>query len=496
MSYYFAQSLKKLLAPPLIFNIYLPLTFIIFVILFMPLEEVFQYDTDEGIQLVKAMLYQEGYQLYSEVWNDQPPLSTVILAGWLQIFGHSIVAARLLTLVCATVLIWTVGQLVRHSAGTIPALLAVVWLTLSSNFLQLSVSVMIGLPAIALAMLSLFFINHYLRGAHWVYLFFAGASFALSLQTKLFTAFLLPFFLLPIFFPQMQFSAEQGRKLTVNQRSLAVFITLFSFAGVLCLTWLLLPSSTLEQVVGAHINSELREKLLEHRGQVLVFLSWDYDYLGLLLIGLGIALWRDRGLYLPFLWWLTALILLLNHHPVWYHHYLLLTVPMSFIMAEATKSVIAYFRQTPWGQRSWFSRGILAFALFLVLFPIIGIPIRVNILHDYYHRFVQQSQRYFVMLEQVFAYQEETEWLFTDFPMYSFYANLKVPPEIAVFSRKRLEAGNLTKAQLQAVVENYQPKQLIVGRFGELPSILEENLSENYTKAYEHKGLTQYLRDF
>lgn len=488
-------TIRKVFKPTLIFNLYLPVLFVIFVLVFMPLQEVFQYDSDEGIQLAKAMLYQEGFQLYSEIWNDQPPLSTVVLAGWLQVFGHSIVAARLLILVWATVLTWTVGQLVRHSAGTIPALLGVIWLTLSSNFLQLSVSVMIGLPAIALALLSLFFINHYLQGRHWVYLLIAGAMFALSLQTKLFTAFLLPLFLLPIFLPQLQFPAHQGRKLTVTQRWQAVLMTLLSLAVVLFLTWLLLPSPTLEQIVGAHFNPELQEELPEYRGQVLVFLGWDYDYLGLLLVGLGIALWRDRGLYLPFLWWVTALILLLNHHPVWYHHYLLLSVPMAFIMAQAAKSVIAHFRQTPWRQRSWFSQGIIAFALFLVFFPIVGIPIRANILNDYYDRYVQQSQRDFEMLEQVLAYQEETEWLFTDFPMYGFYANLKVPPEIAVFSRKRLESENITEAELQAVVENYQPKQILTGRFGELPSILEDNLSENYTKAYEHEGLTQYLRD-
>ena len=495
MSYYVARSLQKLLTPTLIFNIYLPLIFVSFVILFMPLEAVFQYDTDEGIQLAKAMLYQEGFQLYSEVWNDQPPLSTVVLAAWLHIFGHSIVAMRLLTLIWATVLIWVVGQLVRHSAGTIPALLAVVWLTLSSNFLQLSVSVMIGLPAIALALLSLFLINHYLQGGHWAYLCIAGATFALSLQTKLFTAFLLPLFLLPIFLPQLQFPSHQTRKLTFRQQWQAVLITLLSLAVVLFLTWLLLPSPSLEQIVGAHFNSELREELPEHRGQVLVFLGWDYDYLGLLLVGLGISLWRDRALYLPFLWWVTALILLLNHHPVWYHHYLLLTIPMAFIMAEATKTIITHFRETPWRQRSWFSRGIVAFALFLVFLPIIGIPIRTNILHDYYHRYVQQSQRDFIMLEEVLAYQEKTEWLFTDFPMYGFYANLKVPPEIAVFSRKRLEARKITEAELQAVVKNYQPKQILMGRFGELPSILEDNLNQNYTKASEHEGLTQYLRD-
>lgn len=496
MSYYFARSRKKLLAPALIFNIYLPLIFIIFVIVFMPLEGVFQYDTDEGIQLAKAMLYQEGFQLYSEVWNDQPPLSTVVLAAWLQIFGHSIVAARLLTLVWATVLIWTVGQLLRWRVGTIPALLGIVWLTLSSNFLRLSVSVMIGLPAIALALLSLFFINRYLQGKSWIWLFIAGGSFALSLQTKAFTAFLLPLFLLPIFLPQLQFPSHQIRKLTLTEKWRAIFLILVSLAATLLLTWLIFPSPSLEQTLASHFSSELEDRLLEHQVPVLELLGWDYDYLGVLLVGLGVCVWRDRGLYVPFLWWLLTIILLWNHHPIWYHHYLLLSVPMAFLLGEGTKTILHNWQQVFWGKRSWTSRIILGSGLFLLFVPIVALPIRLNILNDNHQDFVQQSQRNFEMLEQVLAYQDETEWLFTDFPMYGFYANLKVPPEIAVFSRKRLESGNITETELQSVVEDYQPKQILMGRFGELPSILEENLSKNYTKAYEQEGLTQYLRNF
>src|SRR5438105_14497215 len=42
----------------------------------LPLRTVIQIGADEGFQLAKATLCLKGYQLYTNVWNDQPPLHT------------------------------------------------------------------------------------------------------------------------------------------------------------------------------------------------------------------------------------------------------------------------------------------------------------------------------------------------------------------------------------------------------------------------------------
>ena len=158
MNHISSSQLKKFL----LFNLFIPAIFFIFAIYFMPIEQVFQFDTsDEGIELIKASLHLEGFALYTQIWNDQPPLSTIILSSWLSLFGKSIFAARLLTLSFSTILIWSFCQTLRIYLGNLPAIIGTLLLVISCNFLRLSVSVMIGVPALALAMLSIYLLTLY-----------------------------------------------------------------------------------------------------------------------------------------------------------------------------------------------------------------------------------------------------------------------------------------------------------------------------------------------
>ena len=45
----------------------------------LPLNTAIQIGADEGFELAKATLCLKGFKLYSDVWNDQPPLHTL---GW------------------------------------------------------------------------------------------------------------------------------------------------------------------------------------------------------------------------------------------------------------------------------------------------------------------------------------------------------------------------------------------------------------------------------
>lgn len=60
---------------------------VVFVLLKTPFLREFQFDNDEGINLMKALLFERGFSLYDEIWSDQPPVFTVLLAWWFKIFG-------------------------------------------------------------------------------------------------------------------------------------------------------------------------------------------------------------------------------------------------------------------------------------------------------------------------------------------------------------------------------------------------------------------------
>ena len=82
----------------------LPLLFLVWMYLFYPFRNILWRDHDEGINLVKAQMFMRGYPLYSDIWNDQPPAFTYLLAGEFHFFGMKANNARILVLLLACLL--------------------------------------------------------------------------------------------------------------------------------------------------------------------------------------------------------------------------------------------------------------------------------------------------------------------------------------------------------------------------------------------------------
>ena len=76
--------------------------------------------------------------------------------------------------------------------------------------------------------------------------------------------------------------------------------------------------------------------------------------------------------------------------------------------------------------------------------------------------------------------------------MYAFRTRLAVPPELGVFTSKRVYTGNLTEAELLDALETYQPEQVLFGRF-EFPG-LQSYLDEHYQLVQAHDQTHLYIR--
>ena len=96
-------------------------------------------------------------------------------------------------------------------------------------------------------------------------------------------------------------------------------------------------------------------------------------------------------------------------------------------------------------------------------------------------------------LRKMIKFAPQTEWVVTDLPMYAFRAGLRVPPELAVFSLKRVETGNLAEAEVLATVIKYSPEQVLIGRF-EFPA-LERYLDEHYRLIEMKDKIKLYVRN-
>jgi xanthosine utilization system XapX-like protein len=467
----------------------------------LPIASAFQFNPDEGIELAKVALVTQGYALYTEIWNDQPPLFTLALAQWWQWWGSDILASRLLTLTCATLLVWTFYRCLRLSMPFGPAaLIGTLGLCLTYDFLRLSVSVMRGLPAIGLALGAAYGLLVAQTTRRWQIplLILSGIGFGLSLQTKLFTVVLLPAMVLQLLLPSVQRpSSHWGMRCSQLAVWLGITAITFWLVGVIT------HAIDVEQLLAPHASAQARAMLTEAPGWlfILLFLVQDLDCTLLA----GVAVWLmirplarlTSVVYFPLFWLGSALLGLLIYQPIWSHYSPLIIIPLTWL-ATYTLSLIRVLKPTHWrlqiNAETVSSRRLRQWLVGFVLFAIIAVPIKLALISQKMADFQQDSQAGVELLQQVQAYQTETRWLFTDLPILAFYSGLRVPPETVVFSQKRLAAGDLTQAELLKVLETYQPEQVVLGLYPEVRPLIEVELQRNYVPVYQRKQVIQYVR--
>jgi Dolichyl-phosphate-mannose-protein mannosyltransferase len=469
-------------------SLLLPGLFFIVTLGLMPVRKNFAFDTDEGQELIKAMLYSQGFALYDPIWSDQPPLLTILLSSWFKIFGQSVFSARLLILCFATILVWSFFKTLQIGLGNAPALMGTFLLALSCNFLRLSVSVMIGMPSMALAMLAIYTLILYLNTEIYGVLAISGIALAISLQFKMFTLFFVPlilFVLLADFFKRFKKNKSLFNSLKPN------FIWLFSLSCCFFAIGIALNSLQLNSSLKFHISSHLKDVFVREnsfKDIILMFLQ-DFDYFILAIVGIRILGNKQGwGHQIPLLWLAIATIILLNHKPLWYHHYILLSIPLTWLASYAIALAISS------GPEKFPSLSKLRhLAAGLCILCVIAIPIKLTVIQWQNLVFAKQSQEKFEIVQQVLDYKNKTKWLFTDNPIYAFYADLGVPPEIAVLSRKRVASGEVTREYLYNLIAKYQPEQVILERFPEVYEPLRPYLETNYLKIEERGSLRHYV---
>ncbi|MEM9541367.1 MAG: glycosyltransferase family 39 protein [Cyanobacteria bacterium P01_E01_bin.42] len=487
-----------------LFNLGLPLFCFVFIGSVMPIAKTFQFDSDEGQEMVKALLYSQGFSLYGEIWSDQPPLFTFLLSHWLNVFdflGNSIFSARLLVLCFATLLLWSFSQILRLSLGMIPALVGTLLLIFSLNFMRLSVSIMIGLPSLSLAMVAIYFLFLYFKKNQYSYFtVFSGIAFGLSLQLKMYTIFLFP---LLLFYWLAPFKNKDA------SRKFGGFLP-----GILwCLSWLgtftiagfLLGALDLQNFFQFHLTSNVKDAFPNQSSlhDITIMYLQDLDY-GLFAI-LGVCqIWKSRDFFakFPLIWLVLATAILLNHKPIWYHHYLLLSIPLTWLATYGIVEAIQVLKKIGWFAalkkrqvKAIFKPRYTAIAL---LFAYLALPVKLSFLGLQNQQFLQESRDRQEVLQQLVAYQDSTQWLFTDLPMYAAHAGLNVPPEIATLSRKRIASGEISDDFLKSLFAKYAPEQCLIEKLPELEPPLDAYLGRDYQKMsyqYEHYRTVHYIRN-
>ncbi len=455
-----------------------------------PIKQVFEYDFDEGTALMKAHLYLQGFSLYNEIWDDQPPLLTVILSYCLKFFGQSIYHTRILILFFSAILLWTLYLIIMSLNGSLCAFITVIFLVLSTGYLRLSLSVMPAIPSLSFALLSIYCVilykKHYLNRL----LLFSGIFLAISLQIKLITAFLIPLILLEIMpAEEINYSAskKQNRLLypaifwLIGFTVTYITITIIFFRFNLGLFYQQLLQPHLKRLIVGHNDFSV----------ILRRIFIDYDIALLALISaiifikklpLNNIFMRKTPYYFPILWLISILLILFIHRPIWHHYYLLIATPLCWLAAISfSKFIHANTCKTLFSQKTfyhWLTAG-------LIILTICRLPVK-------YHRMLENVKNKttigeYKIVNLLASHKNNTRWLVTDRPIFAFYSGILVPPELALISSKRIQAENFTQEYLSTILKKYNPEQILFARFAAYEKKFLPCIEKDYIKIYEGK---------
>jgi 4-amino-4-deoxy-L-arabinose transferase-like glycosyltransferase len=440
-------------------SLVVPLCFVLITISAAPLGTALEFGTDEGYELMKGFLLSRGYSLYSEIWSDQPPLHTELLAFLFKLFGPSALVARLLSVGFAALALWSFYELIRSRSGIMAAWIGAVLLALSPYFLQLSVSAMIVLPAMALGLFSVWILFRYRPESRRWLLFCSGIAMGLALQIKLATALFIPALVIELFLVHRR--ASEAHRLTWHPFVQSVLVWGVGVAlGFGCL-WALFPAANADLLLGTHFSEQTRtafeaDSSFRHFHEALWY---DLGASAAAVAGLGwILLRRLWKLLFPAVLLITVYLFHCFHRPYWHFHYLHFAIPLAWLSAIALKEFGAWLLNAKLKQfvRPPFSATLVYLlwagfaALLLSDLPkkaaqgwtsITAVPL------------VDQDP----LVGELQRHAHQTKWVVVDRSIYAFHAGVPVPPPLAVVSQKRVRSGRFTPKDLLATIIQYKP---------------------------------------
>lgn len=438
----------------------------------------FAWDFDEGIELSKAWLMLDGYQLYTDIWADQPPGHTTLIALAFRFFGVSMAPARAVTVIFGVVGLIAAAWCVRElNGGWTGALAAAATLAVAPNYFWASRAVMKGLIHFVIATLAigLALTAHRTRQPRW----FAASGFVFScaLVVKLQMIYLAPLLGLLVILAYR----DTPRDLIDGPGLRSTLGLLLGAAIPLAITALLYdPRAMFDQVVLTYFETRgaFPVDLAGNLGKIWTYLTADNLGLsGLAAFGVLSVLVKPSERRLVVVVWLGLTIATAAQHaPLWLQdHFLPILLVMSILAGIGVADLLRRLPSTtPTGRRRrrlLTICGVAAVVLYLVTFNrVLQTDAMLLSARSYDNdgtlrhpeardqaEAERRAQRFAAGVTYVQANSTPDAWVVTDYQVLAFWANRRVPPGLAAISTRRIDIGRLDAAALMRAVEQYEP---------------------------------------
>lgn len=475
----------------------IPALFVVVVVCSVPLGDIFQMGGDEGYELIKATLMANGYRLYSEIWNDQPPLHSALLAAVFSTYGFEVGAGRALSVLFSALLLLAFTALVRSGAGLAAGWLAVAALFAWPEFLPQSSSVMIEIPSMALAVSSCALTQSAVLSNSRITVGLAGTVFALALETKLTAIIFLPVTLVTLC------SKVHGQNVIIECYSTACCERLLTASWPMILRrircWgigLAIGLATLlllfpEQAGSSLWKTHLSAATAHGPSETMGFKPSDLKpILDLVLLASLSVMWlavrRDwESAAAPLVFAGTVLGVHMLNRPFWTYYTIHFSMAAAWLIGAGIGSQMR-LAAALWPLKARTSRIAAAACTCLVAGTIAWLTTtavhgcRVGAwIVDHRQRVADAP-----VIEILKSNARVNRWVFTDSPIHAFHAGLLVPPEVAIVPRKRLWANAHSVGELTACLDRYRPSQiLLITDTWKVP--LQDYLESHYASRFD-----------
>ncbi|MDQ6950942.1 MAG: hypothetical protein Q9M26_04690 [Mariprofundales bacterium] len=457
----------------------------------LPLSAGSELDADEGLHLMMAWLFHQGYPFFSEIRYDHFPLFDVMLAGWLELFGFAPQVGREMVVLLAALLAWLLYLLVQVRYGVLPSIIALFLLFFSEGFLISAGTLLQALPWMTFGIASLVVLRLG-RGddACARNILLSAMLMAIAIQIKLFAVLLLPAMAGEFLFcPRMGGWREGAKRLLHWSVALALLSVLLL---VITAPELFDPSllrETYHYLVVSHLGlDDLRPTmtlwaLLQHHIR-------DFPLLLLAMVGVVLTLRHGARMeWFPVVWLISDAVALGLIHPVWYHYYTMISIPVVWLAAGAVAELVPDASYRDAAVDRWFRQGVG-----ILLWLLIAItPLRAGDISHALH--AHQNPLDDRLVGTLKSLAPTTHWVVTDRPIYPYLAQMNVVPELAVTSLSLMHSGAQSAQSYVQAIDRYHPEVVLLNRFRQLRLALREPLRQRgYVLMYGSRGALLFVR--
>lgn len=467
----------------------------------------FSTEYDEGVYWLSLRAMAQGHALYSSIYYAQPPFFLLSIYPLFALLGQTLVAARFVVALYSLVGIAALYLIGKGLGGRYVGLIAALLLAVDPVYLLVSRTLDAEAPAIALMLVGIALAVEALprRGrARQVLMLLSGVLLGLATMTKLFAVVgLVPVVLLLAWPGVIAIGAESFdlKRRSSREHSVPTFsdlreswpalwpelALLFGGFGAACVV-VLAPflgstSALYSQVIGLHLQAShtLSNGMGYNLATIAGLAGEPFAVFWLLLAAVTFPLWRRSPIaIIAVAWALASLLILLTQQPLFGHHAALLAPPVALLAA------LLVFWSMPLGKRGRVKRAgatkrarrafaqpsLLLYAALILL----GASLVVNLINSAWQ---DQSAITYPATQQVLISLDLAtmsvpgEPVVTDDAYIAGLAGRNVPPQLIDTSLVRIQTGNLTAKQIEAIVTAQGIHAMLFesGRFDAVPGL-------------------------